>query len=86
MASGWSYDEKKALITIWGQEGVQRELDGVQRNRVVYQRIASELEKIEVLKSWQQCRTKIKNLTFRYRKVSEKIKVLVRDSCIDSIC
>ena len=86
MASGWSYDETKALITIWGQEGVQRELDGVQRNRVVYQRIVSELEKIEVLKSWQQCRTNIKNLTFRYRTVSEKIKVLVTDSCIDSIC
>ena len=86
MASGWSYDETKALITIWGQEGVQRELDGMQRNRVVYQRIASELEKIEVLKSWQQYRTNIKNLTFRYRKVSEKIKVLVPDSCIDSIC
>ena len=64
MGSGWSYDETKAFITIWGQEGVQRELDGVQRNRVVYQRIASELEKIEVLKSWQQCRTKIKKSHF----------------------
>ena len=50
MASGWSYDETKALITIWGQEGVQRELDGVQRNRVVYHHIASELEKVVVLK------------------------------------
>ena len=48
----------------------------------MYQRLVSELQKIEVLKSWQQCRTKIKNLTFRYRKVSEKIKVLVPDSCI----
>ena len=27
-----------------GKEGVQRELDGVQSNRVMYQRIASELD------------------------------------------
>ena len=52
----------------------------------MYQRLVSELQKIEVLKSWQLCRTKIKNLTFSYRKVSEKIKVLVPDSCIGSIC
>ena len=76
MATGWSYDNIKdnikALITIWGQEDVQQQLDGVQRNRIVYQSIASELQKVGVEKTWQQCWTKIKNITFRYRKVSHK--------------
>ena len=69
MANGWTYDRTKALISIWGQEGVQRELDGVARNRTIFERIASELGKVGVEKTWQQCRSKIKNLTFRYRKV-----------------
>ena len=72
MATGWSYDNTKALVTIWGQEDVQRQLDGIQRNRIVYQRVASELRKVGVEKTWQQCRTKIKNITFRYRKVSHE--------------
>ena len=70
MATGWSYDNTKALITIWGQEDVQRQLDGIQRNRIVYQHVASELWKVGVEKTWQQFLTKIKNITFRYRKVS----------------
>ena len=71
MAAGWNYDDTKALISIWGQEEVQRELDGVARNKVVYERVSSELRKVGVDKTWQQCRSKVKNLTFRYRKVTE---------------
>ena len=69
MATGWTYDQTKALISIWGQEDVQRELDGVTRNRTIYEKVASELRKVGVEKTWQQCRSKVKNLTFRYRKV-----------------
>ena len=43
MASGWTYEQTRALISIWGQEDVQRELDGVARNRIIYQRMSSEL-------------------------------------------
>ena len=73
MPIGWSYDNTKALIIILGQEDVQQQLDGVQRNRIVCQRsIASELQKVGVGRTWQQCRTKINYITFRYRKVSNK--------------
>ena len=71
MAGSWSVEETKALIAIWGQENVQRQLDGVHRNREVYQRIAMELEDEGYAKTWQQCRTKIKNLTQKYRKVGD---------------
>ena len=70
MAGSWNVEETKALIAIWGQENVQSQLDRVHRNRDVYQRIAMELEDNGYVKTWQQCRTKIKNLTQKYRKVS----------------
>ena len=69
MAGGWNVEQTKALVSIWGQEDVHKELDGVQRNRVVYERISKELAALGMERTWQQCRTKIKNLTFRYRKV-----------------
>ena len=72
MASGWTYEQTRALISIWEQEDVQRELDGVARNRIIYERMSSELRELGVEKTWQQRRTKVKNLTFRYRKVQCK--------------
>ena len=77
MASRWDYDQTKALISIWGQENVQRDFDGVARNRTIYKRIASELGKLGINKTWQQCRSKVSNLTFRYRKVSYGVLLLV---------
>jgi len=71
MAGSWNIEETKALITIWGQENIQRQLDRVNRNRDVYQHIAMELEDERYAKTWQQCQTKIKNLTQKYRKVSD---------------
>ena len=65
MAGSWSVEETRALIVIWGQEHVQSQLQTVHRNRDVYQRIAVELEENGYVKTWQQCRTKIKNLTQR---------------------
>ena len=52
MANGWTYDQTQALISIWVQEDVQRELDGVARNRTIYERVASELRKVGVEKTW----------------------------------
>ena len=72
MAAGWTADETRALVGIWGQENIQNELDGVARNRTIYEKIAKELREIGYEKTWQQCRTKIKNLTQKYRKVSRE--------------
>ena len=69
MAAGWSGEETRALVSVWGQENTQSELDGVTRNRTIFERIAKELREMGFEKTWQQCRTKIKNLTQKYRKV-----------------
>jgi len=55
MAGSWSIEETKALIAIWGQENVQRQLDGVHRNCDIYQCITMELEDKGYAKTWQQC-------------------------------
>ena len=69
MAGAWSVEETKALIAIWGQEHMQSQLDRVHRNRDIYERVAMELKDSGYVKTWKQCRTKIKNLTQKYRKV-----------------
>ena len=71
MAAGWSAEETRALVGVWGQENVQSELDGVTRNRTVFERIAKEMRELGFERTWQQCRTKIKNLTQKYGKVSK---------------
>lgn len=70
MATGWTLEETKALVNIWGDADVLSQLDGVARNRSVYQKIATSLADAGFERTWQQCKTKIKNLTQRYRKAS----------------
>ena len=70
MAAGWNAAEKRALIGILGAADVQRQLDGVVRNKTIYERIARDLQALGYSHTWEQCRTKVKNLVKRYRKVS----------------
>ena len=52
-----------------GQENVQSQLDMVARNHTIFENIATQLEEMGYSRTWQQCHTKMKNLTQRYRKV-----------------
>ena len=69
MAAGWSIVETRALVGVWSQANVQEQLDGVMRNRAIFEMIAREMGELGYERSWQQCRTKVKNLTQKYRKV-----------------
>ena len=69
MATAWSMEETKALLGAWGATDVQSQLDGVTQNRVVYQKIESALSKCGYQRTWEQCKTKNKNLTQKYRNV-----------------
>ena len=70
MASGWRAEATRALVSVWGQANVQSELDGVTRNRTVFERIMKEMVELGFERTWQQCHTKIKNLTHKCRNVS----------------
>ena len=69
MASGWTSDETRALLGVWGEADVQSQLDGVSRNHVIFEKIATSLREMGHNKTWEQCRTKIKNMVVKYRKV-----------------
>ena len=70
MATSWSAAETRALISVWVLANVQNELDGVTRNRTIIEIITKEMSELGHEKTWKQCRTKVKYLTQRYRKVS----------------
>ena len=58
MAAGWTAAETRALIGVWGAADVQRQLDGVVRNRTIYERVARDLQALGYSHTWEQCRTK----------------------------
>ena len=68
-ASGWSASATCALIAVWGEVDVQQKLDSVKRNKIIYEEIAEKMREEGIEFTWEQCRTKAKNLTQRYRKV-----------------
>ena len=70
MAAGWTAEETRALVSVWSQTNVKNQLDGVTRNRIVFEKIAKEMAELGFERTWQQCRTKVKNLTQKYRKVN----------------
>ena len=65
----WNMQETYSLLGIWGPADVQSKLDSVVRNKTIYEQIARELKVLGYERTWQQFRTKIKNLVKQYRKV-----------------
>jgi hypothetical protein len=60
--SASSDNEVSALITIWGDENIQDQLDGATRNKAIFETIAKKLQESGYNRDWQQCRAKLKNL------------------------
>ena len=69
--SFWSFAETTALLNLWGDISVQRQLDSAKRNRPIFQRLQQDLAALGFNRTWQQCRVKIKNLTATYRKLRD---------------
>ena len=69
--STWSDSEVAALITISGEADIQEQLDGATRNKNIYLRISKKMAESGFTRDWQQCKAKIKNLKFDYKKVKD---------------
>ena len=67
----WTNEATKALLSIWGRESIQNQLKEVKRNRCVFERITEGMVDLGYDFTWKQCRTKVKNLSQFYRKVSD---------------
>ncbi|XP_051951299.1 multifunctional protein ADE2 [Xyrauchen texanus] len=63
----WSEEEVAALLQIWADESIQRQLQGSTRNKDIFVQISRRLLQQGVERDWKQCRTKYKNLKYLYR-------------------
>ena len=59
------------MLGILGEEGVQRELDGMVRNEKVFQHVSERMALEGFQRTSEQCRTKSKKLRSDYRKVKD---------------
>ena len=73
MAVDWSDSEtfKVIHVELWSEEGIQEELEGSKRNKHVYARLSSELEKPGKVNSGELCRGKVKKLRQEYKKIKD---------------
>ena len=69
--SFWSFTETTALLNLWGDITVQRQLDSAKWNKPIFQRLQQDLAALGFIRTWEQCRVKIKNLTGTYRKLRD---------------
>ncbi|XP_011928862.1 PREDICTED: uncharacterized protein LOC105591967 isoform X3 [Cercocebus atys] len=63
----WTVTEVRALIDIWSDKSIQRQLEGTVRNKRIFEQIAAKLQKFGIERDWKQCRTKYKNLKHEYK-------------------
>ena len=47
----WTEAETKALLSVWESKQIQSKLDGVVRNKNIYERISNQLKKNDVQKT-----------------------------------
>lgn len=70
----WSDSEVQALLALWSEEGVQRELLGAFRKEPVWKRLAEELQKQGYTRSSKQVASKIKQLKKHYKAAVDKLR------------
>ena len=72
MAEGWSTDATWALIAIWESKTYKKNLDGVTRNKTIFEKIMAAMKEKGYNFDYKQYRTKVKNLKAKYNKVNDK--------------
>ncbi|XP_066089482.1 bifunctional phosphoribosylaminoimidazole carboxylase/phosphoribosylaminoimidazole succinocarboxamide synthetase [Saccopteryx bilineata] len=65
----WSEEEVKALLNVWAEKNIRKQLYGTLRNKGIFIYIAKRLQTLGIYRDWKQCRAKYKNLKYEYRTV-----------------
>lgn len=63
----WSDREVRALIQVWSDERVCKQLESSTRKRDIFVQISNRLMQQGIERDWKQCHTKYKNLKYLYR-------------------
>lgn len=67
----WKNDEVQTLICLWSEDRIQADLASMVRNDKIFQKIASRLGEMGIIRSAKQCREKIKKLKQDYKKIKD---------------
>ena len=51
--AGWTNEETRALVGLWGAADVQAQLNVVSRKKIVYQKIAAEMNELGNRHTWE---------------------------------
>ena len=70
----WSEHEIQALVSLWSEEGLQRELKKSVRNDFAYARISRELVERSYIRTAEQCRAKVKSLKTKYKQIVDRLR------------
>uniref|UniRef100_A0A452HIX7 Myb/SANT-like DNA-binding domain-containing protein n=1 Tax=Gopherus agassizii TaxID=38772 RepID=A0A452HIX7_9SAUR len=65
----WTEEEVKALLSVWSEKNIRKQLHGTLRNKGIFIYIAKRLQELGVCRDWKQCRAKYKNLKYEFRTV-----------------
>lgn len=68
----WTSDEVKELLTRWAEESFQDQLRSTQRTERVYAQLSSALATQGFDKTTSQCRSKIRVLKQKYKRIKEQ--------------
>ena len=67
----WTDDETTKLLEVWGDDDIQRQLQGCKRNRGIYEKLSREMAAAGYKREAVPCREKIKKLKAEYKKVKD---------------
>ncbi|XP_067284050.1 zinc finger and SCAN domain-containing protein 29-like [Pseudorasbora parva] len=67
----WTDNEVQALLSVYAEEDIQRELETATRNEKVYLKISSRLCELGIVHTGKQCREKLKKLRQDYKKLKD---------------
>lgn len=70
----WTDDEIRALLAIWAEDRIQRQLLGTVRNAAVFRTISDKLQQRGHSRDTKQCREKIKALKKKYKEVADRLR------------
>lgn len=70
----WEFEEVRDLITVWGVEKVQSQLQKRHYNRHIYTSITQQMKAPGHNRDWKQCRAKTKLMKSQFSQVQDANK------------
>ena len=74
----WTDEEISALLAIWSEDRIQRQLLGTIRNATVFRTISNKMQERGHVRDPKQCREKIKALKKKYKEACVSVSLAIR--------